>query len=157
MWHCYQCQWYQITKRLFCTTVQLSWPKDCSGVIYNAIGIIWCHWHWCQHQKCHVAPHFSCLNLITAMMPLMMLLDQCCTSFQLSSPNKCSCIIYNAIDIMWCHTGASGITWPKTCYTSWFSWANKCSYAIDIAINITWCWCKYQMHHMTKKSCCISF
>ena len=33
MWHCCQCQWHQMTKKLYCTTFEISWHKECKCAI----------------------------------------------------------------------------------------------------------------------------
>ena len=73
------CQWHHITKKVmlhltwsmlplvtspashdakasangitYCTPYWTCWPKECSGAIDNAIGLMW-HWHW--HQLHHI-------------------------------------------------------------------------------------------------------
>ena len=56
---------------------------------------------------------------------------------------ECNVAIFGAICIMRFQYQC------QYCTSFWLSWLNKCSGAI------TWCW--GQWHHITKKSCCISF
>ena len=88
--------WIRWPKKSCCTSFWLSWPKECNSTIDNSIGIMWCwvccqwityfqHWcQWCQlmlmlvsmashDQRCHVAPHFDCLNPRNTVVTLMML------------------------------------------------------------------------------------
>ena len=62
-----------------CTTIQLSWPKKCSSVIDDAVGII-----WCRSQKGVIWPK-----------------ETCCKSFHLSLCKENSNTIYDAVDIIW--------------------------------------------------------
>ena len=102
----------------------------------------WSHWHHMMvmlvpvawHAKKSCSSPFNHLNITDGMVPLMTLLASCDTNRSIN-----------------------GISWLKgLCYTSfWWSSLNKCSCSIDDTISITWCW--YKRHHMTKKSCCMSF
>ena len=171
------CQWCHMTKESFCTSFQLSWPKEHNGAIDDTIGITWhwcqhhvlaygmqwwhwwCRsimWHWCQCQgikwpESNVAPHFDCLDQSTAVVPLTVLTASCDAS-----------------------TGPSGVTLPKmSCCTSlWSSGPKECIGTINGAVNITWCWHLFsgitkcntntsgimwcqrwcQWHHMTKET-----
>ena len=145
-------------KMLYCTSLQLSLPKECNGAIDdangvtwpkshdlpivwpkefngpmdNAIGIVWCQcqFQWGHELKGHVAPHFSQLKLRNAMVPFFILLALC-------DANASA----NSITIL-----------KKLCCTSFqLSWLNKYSGAIDDAIDITWCWCQCKWQHMAKQ------
>ena len=141
-------------KKSFCGSFQSSWQIRCNGAIDDPSGIIyWWHlWHYMTNES-HIAPHFNCLDLRNALIPLMTLLSSCDTN-----------------------TGANGVTWQKLCHwwycfhcmtpmlvlmaswpkrscctSFWLSWPGKCSGSIDSAISIMWCWHWHQWHHVTKK------
>ena len=90
-WCC--CQWCHMNKNLCYTSFWSFWPKECSGAIDDAVGIMWQQiWHqWCHMtKKRYVALYFDHLNLGNAMMQLMMPLTSCDTD-----------------------AGTNGITWIK--------------------------------------------
>ena len=85
-----------------------------------------------QDQKCYVAPHFDHLDLRKVVVPLVLCgadtgancvtwpWNSFCTSLKSYWPNKYNGAIYDTIGIIWCHTGASGITGPKSHVASHF-------------------------------------
>ena len=120
-----------------------------------------CQW-WHMTKKRDVRPKFNHLVLTNAVITLTVssaLCDVsastngiiwpkmwCCTSFQLSWPNKCNDAIY--VWYHWLHVMQhwyQSITWPKMlCCTSFcLSQDNKCNCAIDSAVSITWCQCQH--------------
>ena len=90
--------------------------------------------------KGHVAPHFSCLDVRNAMLPLMMQSASCDTNDIILPKVSCGTSFWSA----WCKEyndaihaddGANDITWPnKSCITSfWSTWKFECSCTIDDA------------------------
>ena len=76
---------------------------------------------------------------------------QCCTSFQLSWLNKCSCAIDNAIGITWYWWWGQWYYMQKSCCIFfWLFWPSKWN-------GTMWCWHQNQSHYRTKKLCCTSF
>ena len=88
------------TKKL-CTSFGSSWPKECSGTIDDAVGII-ASSNGITWPKSHIASQFECLDIRDAMVPGDTLLlvsgtpmpvpvasydkKSCCTSFWISWP-----------------------------------------------------------------------
>ena len=79
--------------------------------------MMWC-WNQCCHvTKSHVAPHFNCLDLRNAIVPLIMIFASCdhwfqfqghqmtkmscCTSFQLPWLMECNGAIENTVGFTW--------------------------------------------------------
>ena len=63
-------------KKSCCTSFWLSWPKEFSGVTYQAISLYVLPILMpvvSYEQKCYVAPYFDHLDLMTAVVPLMIL------------------------------------------------------------------------------------
>ena len=84
----------------------------------NTNGIMW--------PKCHIAPHFSCLNLMNA--------------------------IADTIGNMWhwCQCHWCQITKKSCCIWFLLSWPTKFNGATENTIGITWCQCWSQWCHMIK-------
>ena len=187
-WH--WCQWFHMIKSLV--------PHfDCLG-LRNAMMSLMMQPESCDldANKYHVTSHFNCQDLMSAMLPLKMpsashaanistkyitshqiliILDQRNAVVVLMMP-----LVSNDAD-----SGASGITWPKSCCISfWSSWHNTmwhcyqhqwhhmtkklqsmfqsscpnlCSCFADNTTDMAWYWCKCQQGQMTEKACYISF
>ena len=99
----------------------------------------WCQCKWHKLPQSHVAPHFSCLDLRNAMVPLMV-------------------VSTNGIDAMAWHdsnTNASGIKKQRNdvaphfiCFLS-----KESDGTIDAAAGMMWHWCQCQWHQITKNWC----
>ena len=74
-----------------CTSLQLSWPYECSDAIDNAIGITWwqCWYEW-YHMMKEVMLHLIWIILC----------------------NECNQTIDDAVSITDTNAGVSGVTWP---------------------------------------------
>ena len=155
MWHCCKNQWHYMTNKVMLLIVSIA--LNYIGGIVNAIDITWC---WCQHKvsndwKSQVASHFEHLELTNTMVLLMMPLVSCDSNTGITWPKiilqlasviltKQSCVIGNAISVMWC-TGANSITWPEDSCDTLFqlSSPNEQNGAIYDVVSITWLQCWY--------------
>ena len=117
-------------KKWYCTSFQLSLPKESSSTIDDVVGMM-CH--WCQYQWHQIAK------------------KSCCTSLKLSWSKEFSVAVFVAIGIIWCQHQC------KCCTSFSLSWLNKGSGATDDATGIRWWWCWCQWHHLTKNVMFISF
>ena len=96
MWCLYQ--WCYLTKKWWCASFQLSWPKACNGTIDKATNITCCQYQWCHMTKM-----------------------SCCTSFLLSWCKEYNGAIDSVLDIMWyqkewCHMIKSHVTPLFNCH-----------------------------------------
>ena len=118
--------------------------------------------------KSHVASHFNCSDLKSAMVLLRILLALHDTN---ARANYIKWTKYHVaphfnvltlgmqwwpfMSLVMCHANTSDncITQPqKSCHISfWSSWANKCNCTIDNTTIIAWCQCQHKMHHTTRK------
>ena len=98
-----------------------SWPKQYSGAIYDAVGIMW-------HQK-------VMLFLILLSWP---------KEYNDVSENADGIVLTTVVSMAW-HDQKSDVELP---FQS--SWSKKCKGAIDDAISITCCLCHFHWEHMTK-------
>ena len=137
IWHWCQHQWQNMTQKVM---LHLS-------LIILTSGMQWYHWcHQCtmipesmesHDQYSHVAPHFDCLDLRNAVVPLMMpMLVPMASHGQKSHvvPHFDYLDLRNAIvpltmPSVYHAASANGITWPiKSCCTSfWLSWSKECN------------------------------
>ena len=158
MWHqqqCQWCQWQKVILHLF--LIALTW------------GMQWCQWWHHQHhmklkptpvashdQKSNFAPHFSCLNILNAVISMMMLMascdtDACVNSIKLPqsdvSPHF-SCLDLRNVMMPLITPSASqdvraspnGVTWQKVIINILITWPKDCNGNIDSAVHITWYW-----------------
>ena len=140
MWHWCKCQWHQITKKSCCTSsiIQTQGIQCCN---------IWCHWH---HVMPTPVPMFH--HVILKLVPMASYDEKVMLHLLQSSwPKKCGIVPLMTL-LSWCDNDMSinDITRPKElCCTSFW--------LFDDTIDFIWYWCWCKWHHMTKKSCCISF
>ena len=87
-------------------------------------------------KKVAFPPHFNCLDIRHAMVPVMMQLVSCDANT-------------NTSDIMWHWHLCQWFTWPKKawCTPCWSSGPKEFNGAIGAIIGIMLC--QYQLHHMT--------
>ena len=114
-------------------TFQSSWPKECNGAIYNAIGFMCC-WCWCQwhHMTKKVMLHLILVILTWG----------------------------NQWGHLWCYQHQVLLTMVPMVSTDQKAifhlisvfWLKKCNSAIDDAVSITWHWYQCHWQHLTKKA-----
>ena len=110
-------------------------------------------------KKSHVPPHFSCLSLRNAVVPLKMLLAQCDTdqANSIKLPKSHVTPHFNCLDLKNVMAPFLRPTAVLMLHLIMLPQLNKCSGTIDDATGISWSWYWCQLHHMTKNSYCISF
>ena len=154
--HVMPVEWCYMTKKSCFIRFQSSWPKECNGVIYYPVRIMWC---WQQHEWHHMTKmwlNFDCLILRNAAVhcvipsPVPMLAhDQKCHVelhfYHLDLRNE---MVHLKLPLVSQDSNANaiGITWPtKSCCSSVSSFLPKeCNGDIDNVDGIMWCQHCYQ-------------
>ena len=148
----------------------------------------WCHWQCHQHhmtpvpepmvlhdQKGHVAPHFSCVKLRNAVVPLMILLVSCNSN---ASTSRTKWLKYHIASYFDCldvrsamvpfliplasydaDISANGITWPKSHVAHHFDCLHLINAVVPFTVPLASCDTNTDASGMTRtrKLCCTSF